>query len=43
MASWGRGRGDGGQYSVCGPPTGDLDLLRTGGDRCGAHPHPTGQ
>ena len=43
MASRRRGRGDGGQCAVCSPPTGSLDLLGAGGDRCGTRPHPTGQ
>ena len=37
------GQKDSGQYSVYNPPTSNLDLLRTRGDKYETHPHPTGQ
>ena len=43
MASQKQGQKDSGQYSVYNPPTSNLDLLRTRGDKYETHPHPTGQ
>ena len=43
MASRKWGQKDSGQYSVYNPPTSNLDLLRTRGDKYETHPHPTGQ
>ena len=43
MASQKWGQKDSGQYSVYNPPTSNLDLLRTRGDKYETHPHPTGQ
>ena len=43
MASQKRGQKDSGQYSVYNPPTSNLDLLRTRGDKYETCPHPTGQ
>ena len=43
MASRKRGQKDSGQYSVYNPPTSNLDLLRTRGDKYETHPHPMGQ
>ena len=43
MASRKRGQKDSGQYTVYNPPTSNLDLLRTRGDKYETHPHPTGQ
>ena len=37
------GQKDSGQYSVYNPPTCNLDLLRTRGDKYETCPHPTGQ
>ena len=37
------GQKDSGQYSVSNPPTSNLDLLRTRGDKYETRPHPTGQ
>ena len=37
------GQKDSGQYSVYNPPTSNLDLLRTRGDKYEMRPHPTGQ
>ena len=37
------GQKDSGQYSVYNPPTSNLDLLRTRGDKYETHPHPKGQ
>ena len=37
------GQKDSGQYSVYNPPTSNLDLLRTRGDKYETCPHPTGQ
>ena len=34
---------DSGQYSVYNPPTSNLDLLRTRGEKYETHPHPMGQ
>ena len=43
MASQKWGQKDSGQYSVYNPPTSNLDLLRTRGDKYETHPHPKGQ
>ena len=43
MASRKRGQKDSGQYTVYNPPTGNLDLLRTRGDKYETRPHPTVQ
>ena len=43
MASRKWGQKNSGQYSVYNPPTSNLDLLRTRGDKCETHPHLTGQ
>ena len=43
MALRKQGQKDSGQYSVYNPPTSNLDLLRTRGDKYETHPHPTGQ
>ena len=43
MASQKWGQKDSGQYSVYNPPTSNLDLLRTRGDKYETHPHPMGQ
>ena len=43
MASQKRGQKDSGQYSMYNPPTSNLDLLRTRGDKYETHPHPMGQ
>ena len=43
MASRKRGQKDSGQYTVYNPPTSNLDLLRTRGDKYETRPHPTGQ
>ena len=43
MASRKWGQKDSGQYSVYNPPTSNLDLLRTRGDKYETHPHSTGQ
>ena len=43
MASQKWGQKDSGQYSVYNPPTSNLDLLRTRGDKYETCPHPTGQ
>ena len=43
MASRKRGQKDSGQYSVYNPPTSNLNLLRTRGDKYETCPHPTGQ
>ena len=43
MASQKWGQKDSGQYSVYNPPTSNLDLLRTRGDKYETHPHPRGQ
>ena len=43
MALRKRGQKDSGQYSVYNPPTSNLDLLRTRGDKYETRPHPTGQ
>ena len=43
MASQKWGQKDSGQYSVYNPPTSNLDLLRTRGDKYKTHPHPKGQ
>ena len=37
------GQKDSGQYSVYNPPTSNLDLLRTRGEKYEICPHPTGQ
>ena len=37
------GQKDSGQYSVYNPPTSNLDLLRTRGEKYETHQHPTGQ
>ena len=43
MASRKWGQKDSGQYSVYNPPTSNLDLLRTRGDKYETRPHPKGQ
>ena len=43
MALQKRGQKDSGQYSVYNPPTSNLDLLRTRGEKYETCPHPTGQ
>ena len=43
MASQKWGQKDSGQYSVYHPPTNNLDLLRTRGEKYDTHPHPMGQ
>ena len=43
MASQKQGQKDSGQYSMYNPPTSNLDLLRTRGDKYETHPHPMGQ
>ena len=43
MALWKWGQKDSGQYSVYNPPTSNLDLLRTRGDKYETRPHPKGQ
>ena len=43
MASQKWGQKDSGQYSVYNPPTSNLDLLRTRGDKYETHPLPMGQ
>ena len=43
MALQKQGKKDSGQYSVYNPPTSNLDLLRTRGDKYETHPHPMGQ
>ena len=41
MASQKWGQKDSGQYSVYNPPTSNLDLLRTIGEKYETHPHLT--
>ena len=43
MASQKRGQKDSGQYSVYNPPTSNLDLMRTRGEKYETHPHLMGQ
>ena len=43
MASQKQGLKDSGQYSVYNPPTSNLDLMRTRGEKYETHPHLTGQ
>ena len=43
MASGKWGQMDSGQYSVYNPPTSNLDLLRTRGEKYETHPHSMGQ
>ena len=43
MASQKRAQKDSGQYSVYNPPTSNLDLLRTRGDKYETRPHSKGQ
>ena len=43
MASWKRGQKDRGQYSVYKPPTSNLDVMRTRGEKYETCPHPMGQ
>ena len=43
MASQKQGQKDSGQYSVYNPPTSNLDVMRTRGEKYEMCPHPMGQ